>query len=76
MQNPFGICCTSEGVLWVTSIDCTFIFKKDGIFSVGWKFEGKGPAGIIATSKGEIIIAHTKCRSVVCYTLKQGNCLK
>ena len=69
MQNPFGICCTSEGVLWVTSTDRAFVFKENGTFSVGCKFEGKGPAGIIATSKGEIIIAHTKSRHVVCYTV-------
>ena len=71
MQNPFGICCTSDGLLWVTSTDRAFVFKEDGTFSVGCKFEAKGPAGIMATSRGEIIIALTKSRSIVCYTVNQ-----
>ena len=68
MQNPFGICCTIEGLVWVTSTDRVLVFKEDGTFNAGWKFEDEGPAGIIATSKGEIIIAFTKSREVVCYT--------
>ena len=68
MQKPFGICCTDEGLLWVTSNDRVFIFREDGTFSVGCKFDNKGPAGIIATGDGEVIIAFTKSRSVVHYT--------
>ena len=76
MQKPFGLCCTGEGLLWVTSNDRVFIFREDGTFSVGCKFDNKGPAGIIATGNGQVIIAHTKSRSVVCYTLNQGSSLK
>ena len=68
MQSPFGICCTNEGFVWVTSTDRVLVFKEDGTFSTGCKFEDEGPAGIIATSKGEIIIAFTKSREVVSYT--------
>ena len=68
MQNPFGICCTNEGLVWVTSTDRVLVFKEDGTFNTGCEFEDEGPAGIIATSKGEIIIAFTKSRKVVCYT--------
>ena len=68
MQNPFGICCTDEGLLRVTSNNCVFVFREDGTFSVGCKFDNKGPAGIIATGDGEVIVAFTKSRSVVHYT--------
>ena len=76
MQKPFGICCTSEGLLWVTSTARVFVFKEDGTFSAACKFEDEGPAGIITTNKGEIIIALSKSRGVVCYTLNQGSSLK
>ena len=69
MQSPFGICCTHEGHIWVTSTDRVFVFKEDGTFHAGSKFKDKGPAGITATSKGNIIIALTKSRRVVCYSL-------
>ena len=69
MQNPFGICCTNEGLVWVTSTDRVLVFKEDGTFNTGCKFEDEGPAGIIATTKGEIIIAFTKSREVVRYKI-------
>ena len=75
MQKPFGICCTGEGLLWVTSSDHVFIFREDGSFSAECKFDDKGPAGIIATGK-EVIIALTESRSVVRYALNQGSSLK
>ena len=67
MQSPFGICCTNEGLIWVTSTDHVLVFKEDGTFDTACKFADEEPAGIIATSKGEIIIAFTKSRKVVCF---------
>ena len=68
MHCPFGICCTNAGLVWVTVANRVLVFKEDGAFSTACKLEDEGPAGITAASKGEIIIAFSKSRKLVCYS--------
>ena len=67
MQRPFGVCYTNTGLVWVTAANQVLVFKEDGAFSTACKLEDEGPAGITATSKGEIVIVFSKSRKLVCY---------